>query len=458
MKKFLNLSIIAAASLISISSYAQNSTNNNARNIISNGNTNTTTTTTTTTTVQQQVQQQGTTNTSTNATTGSTPVSGNTSNATPSVLPVQNRATTQNGSVSTPPQPNAVQNGEPEGNFEANPVTSTPTTVVPEVNTNNSFIIDNQNKRPNVTNVQSVPTEKKQKVKTQNKKPVKNNTVDSITLEAPSRSNGIITSSDVYHLSPSQTYRLLPEQVSANILINNNELTYNVYNNTNNESLSSYNFNNLPGLDGQFHLLLIRSDLSKTYGQTFNFSPDSTIDKVKVNLPKKFTSSSKNTCDAIILSYQLKNSNEVTNIVNFVQYNTGDNNESYILTPTKPQNCNLALPELQATFTITNNHLVNISTNPKLASEPNKLGLTAHSTESGRLELLKAEQTILISTDFSSVRFLVPQTQKGTTDAMKSFYGLQYSSNSIASNDYLVGISFLDKEKQEWAWGKINVK
>lgn len=290
-------------------------------------------------------------------------------------------------------------------------------------------------------------------------KKVKPAEVSEINLVANEPGDAVIANPAVYHLTMEQLNKLDENQVNTNISLHNKMVHFNVSNKDNGLGIPAYNFQNLPGSESQLHLMWISTDLKKAQSQTFSFEPTDRIGHLEVQLPSDFNYNNVDQCNAIIFTYQLKGSDKPTNVVRYSYAIDNDYGEKVMtVSEDKPSFCNIKAPDIRDNVTITKNHVVSFSNNPKLSQTTGRLALTAHTTENGELILLEAKQTVLINKDFSSLSFLLPKEAKGSTDMMKKFYGLPYSSNKVDSGDYIVGLNFEDSGKNHWAWAQIQIK
>lgn len=280
-----------------------------------------------------------------------------------------------------------------------------------------------------------------------------------INLTTSDQGDAMITYSHVYHLTMEQLGQLKNENVDVKVNLDNRILSYNLKNKENGSGIPTYNFKNLPGIDGQVHVLWLSTDLKKVGTQVFNFEPTERLETLSLVMPKNFSYNNFDQCNTIIMTYQLK---ETENPVNVIRYNYAKEDAygeiKMVISQDKPSFCEIKAPDLRDTATIADNHVVNFSVNPKQTAKKGKLHLTAHTTEDGQMKLIEANETILIKKDFSTLNFITAQEPKGASDMMRKFYGVPFISDKIESGDYIIGIKFNGSKTQPWAWAQVNVK
>lgn len=288
---------------------------------------------------------------------------------------------------------------------------------------------------------------------------VKKTNQPEINLVATEPGAAMITYSHVYHLTMEQLDKIENEQLNIEVKLENRVLNYDIKNKDTGLGVPTYNFKNLPGINGQVHVLWLATDLQKVGTQVFNFDPTERVETLSLVMPKGFTYNNFDQCNAIIMTYQLKETNKPVNIVRY-NYAQEDvyGKTTMVISEEKPDFCNIKAPDLRNTATITDNHLVNFSVNPTQTAKTGNLVITAHTTEDGQMKLIEANETILISKDFTNLHFITAQEPKGSSDIMKKFYGVPFVSDKVSTGDYIIGLNFTEGGKKPWAWAQINVK
>lgn len=301
----------------------------------------------------------------------------------------------------------------------------------------------------------SVHAGQKENLKVKSKKTDQNE----ITLVTSVPGDAMITYSHVYHLTMEQLAQLKNEHIDVDVNLENRILSYHIKNKENGLGIPTYNFKNLPGIDGQVHVLWLATDLKKVGTQVFNFEPTERVETLSLVMPKNFSYNNFDQCNAIIMTYQLKETDKPVNVIRY-HYAKEDayGDTKMVISEDKPSFCDIKAPDLRDTATIADNHIINFSVNPKQTAKKGKLHLTAHTTEDGQMKLVEANETILIKKDFSTLNFITAQEPKGASDMMRKFYGVPFVSDKIESGDYIIGLNFNGSTKQPWAWAQVNVK